>query len=105
MKFSGFQWDDGNWPKCGMHGITKSEIEAVFDGDVRVAPDFKHSASEQRYIAIARDISGRRLFVGFTLRQVGERLLVRPFTARYMHEKEALRYEAQSAKDDDRRGS
>lgn len=101
MKFSGFQWDDGNWPKCGSHGLAKPEIEAVFEDSVRIAPDFKHSAGEKRYIAIARGANGRPLFVGFTLRQVEDHLLVRPFTARYMHKKEALRYEAQSSGDDD----
>jgi uncharacterized DUF497 family protein len=98
MDFSGFQWDDGNWS----HGLTKPEIEAVFQGDVRIAPDFKHSASEMRYIAVARRANGRPLFVGFTLRQVEDQLLVRPFTARYMHGKEALSYETESSSYDNR---
>ena len=102
MKFSGFEWDDGNWPKCGSHGLTKPEIEAVFQGDVRIAPDFKHSAGERRYIAVARHANGRPLFVGFTLREVDDQLLVRPVTARYMHGKEARRYETQSSGHDDR---
>ena len=101
MKFSRFEWDDGNWPKCGKHGLTKPQIEAVFDDGVRIAPDLKHSASERRYIAIARNLNGRPLFVGFTLRQIDGQFLVRPFTARYMHRKEAKRYETQSSGNDD----
>jgi uncharacterized DUF497 family protein len=26
---TGFQWDDGNWPKCAKHGVSKAEIEEV----------------------------------------------------------------------------
>ena len=29
MTLSGFGWDDGNWPKCGKHGVSRSEIEQV----------------------------------------------------------------------------
>ena len=31
--FDGFDWDDGNWPKCARHGLSKEEIESVFEGD------------------------------------------------------------------------
>ena len=24
MKLSGFDWDAGNWPKCGKHGVSRS---------------------------------------------------------------------------------
>jgi len=27
MKIAGFDWDDGNWPKCGKHGVSRTEIE------------------------------------------------------------------------------
>ena len=23
MKIAGFDWDAGNWPKCGMHGVSR----------------------------------------------------------------------------------
>jgi hypothetical protein len=29
MEFDRFDWDHGNWPKCGKHGVGKAEIEAV----------------------------------------------------------------------------
>ena len=42
MRFTGFEWDDGNWPKCGKHGVTREEIEQFFVS-AKVAPDLKHS--------------------------------------------------------------
>ena len=40
MKFTGFEWDDGNWPKCGKHGVTREEIEQFFSS-AKVAPRSK----------------------------------------------------------------
>jgi predicted DNA binding CopG/RHH family protein len=42
--FAGFDWDDANRSKCQKHGVPIAEIEAVFQGRFRVAPDTKHSA-------------------------------------------------------------
>ena len=39
MRFLGFEWDEGNWPKCGKHGVTREEIELLF-ASARVAPRF-----------------------------------------------------------------
>jgi uncharacterized DUF497 family protein len=97
MKFAGFQWDAGNWPKCGRHGLTKTEIETVFERGVAVAPDIRHSEAEERYIAIGRTADDRPVFVGFVLRTQNGRALIRPITARYMHAKEVRRYEAQGS--------
>lgn len=97
MRFSGFQWDAGNWPKCGMHGLTKQEIEAVFQAGPGIAPDLKHSAGESRQIAVGRASDGRPVFIAFVVRRIDERILVRPIGARYMHAKEARRYETQSS--------
>jgi uncharacterized DUF497 family protein len=36
---SGFDWDDGNWPKCGKHGVSKEEIESFFEGLPMVMTD------------------------------------------------------------------
>jgi len=36
---SGFDWDSGNWRKCGKHGLTKPEIERVFMRTPSVYPD------------------------------------------------------------------
>jgi len=97
MRFSGFQWDAGNWPKCGKHGLSKQEIEAVFGDEPGIAPDPKHSSGEMREIAIGRAANGRPVFVAFVLRRVEGKILVRPVSARYMHAKEARRYEAESS--------
>jgi uncharacterized protein len=93
MKIVGFDWDSGNWPKCGKHGVSREEIERLFlDGRVSVAPDLKHTTpTEGRHIAAGR-INGRAMFVAFALR--GD--LIRPISARYMHAKEARSYETNS---------
>ncbi len=33
FKIDGFDWDAGNWPKCAKHGLSKQEIEEVFEGN------------------------------------------------------------------------
>jgi hypothetical protein len=44
MEISGFDWDSGNWPKCGKHGVSREQIERLFlEGRAQVAPDLKHS--------------------------------------------------------------
>lgn len=91
MEIAAFDWDSGNWPKCGKHGVSREEIERLFlEGQARVAPDVKHTTpTESRHIAAGR-VDGRALFVAFALR--GK--LIRPISARYMHAKEASSYEA-----------
>lgn len=97
MRFSGFDWDEGNVAKCQKHGVSIEEIEAIFRGDPRVAPDVAHSKAEQRLIAVGRNDQGRPIFVAFVLRtKKNGGLFVRPVSARYMHPKEARRYEAQT---------
>lgn len=90
MEIAGFDWDDGNWPKCGKHGVSRETIERLFlEGQARVAPDMKHSTpAESRHIAAGR-VGERALFVAFAFRD-GR---IRPISARYMHAKEASRYE------------
>jgi uncharacterized DUF497 family protein len=89
----GFEWDAGNREKCRKHGVSLAEIEALFHGTPRVAPDIRHSVAEQRFIAVGRNAAGRALFVAFTLREAGGVLLIRPISARYMHAEEVRRYE------------
>ena len=48
--FGGFDWDGGNREKCVRHGVTIVEIEALFAGDFRVAPDLKHADVEARFM-------------------------------------------------------
>jgi uncharacterized DUF497 family protein len=91
-----FQWDEANREKCRKHGVSVAEIEGLLSGNPRIAPDPKHSASEQRFIAIGRNSAGRTMFIAFTQRREGRLLLIRPISARYMHGKEITRYEAES---------
>lgn len=86
----GFDWDEGNREKCQKHTLTVEEIEAFFrHAQYRLLPDIKHSATEKRLLAIGRGVNNRWMFVGFVAR--GN--LIRPVTARYMHEKEIRNYE------------
>lgn len=90
---SGFDWDEGNRAKCVRHGVSQEEIEALLASDPLIAPDLKHSATEDRLIAIGRNAAGRPPFVAFTLRAGRGRTLIRPVSARYMHAKEMDAYE------------
>ena len=89
----GFDWDDGNTLKCQKHGLSQGDIEAAFGDIVQVAMDVAHSISEQRQLAIGRTPSGRPAFVVFTLRELDGKILIRPLSARYMHDKELKRYD------------
>jgi len=91
---SGFQWDDGNWPKCAKHGLSREEIEYVLSRKPMVAPD-RTGASEARFNAVGRTEEGRHVFVVFAVRRDGADLMIRPISARYMHKKEVDHYERQ----------
>jgi len=96
LRVGGFDWDDGNRAKCEKHGVSITEIEELFAHSPRVAPDPRHSADEDRLIAVGRTKTGRSIFVAFTIRTKNKRRLVRPVTARYMHAKEVEAYEKES---------
>jgi uncharacterized DUF497 family protein len=96
MGVAGFDWDEGNRGKCRKHGVSLAEIEALLSGTPRVAPDPAHSTAEHRFIAVGSNDAGRPMFVAFTVRLRGGERLIRPVSARYMHDKEARRYEAES---------
>ena len=96
VSVAGFEWDEGNWPKCGRHGLTRDEIEAVFEGSPAVYPDPAHSREEERMLAIGTTQAGRWLLVAFTLRRRERETLIRPISASYMHRKEVDHYERQS---------
>jgi uncharacterized DUF497 family protein len=93
----GFDWDIGNRSKCQAHGVSIADIEALLSSNPHVAPDLKHSASEPRLIAVGRSSRGRPMFVAFTFRRKDELHLIRPISARYMHEKEIAGYETEGA--------
>lgn len=95
MEFDGFDWDEGNWPKCGRHGVSREEIEEVLAGQqTLVFPDIVHSGLEVREIAIGMSLKAGRLVAIFFTRRVSDLgVLLRPFSARYMHDKEVRKYE------------
>ena len=93
LQVNGFDWDEGNRTKCQKHGVPVAEIEWLFEHDPWVAPAPKHSAEEDRLIAVGRTSIGRSIFVAFTVREKGGSRLIRPVTARYMHTKEIAAYE------------
>lgn len=90
---SRFDWDAGNLAKCQKHGVTTEEIEQVLDSDPFLVPDYGHSEKEDRHIAVGINRIGRPVFVIFTRRMLGDREVVRPISARYMHRKEIAAYE------------
>ena len=93
MKVAGFDWDDGNWPKCGKHGVSVEEIEQVLLGNPAVIAD--PHPDEPRMRAIGRTKAGRFEFLVFMLRQDDGKTLLRPISARFMHQKEIDHYENQ----------
>jgi len=103
MEISEIDWDEANREKCQKHGVSIAEIEAILKGSPQVAPDPAHSAQEDRFIAVGRNREGRPIFVGFTFRVRRGRLVVRPVTARYMHEQEVKSYEEASSQTEDGR--
>lgn len=100
LAYDGFDWDDGNLAKCQKHGVSIGEIEALFAGSPGVAPDLAQSVVEDRLIAVGRTAVGRPLFVAFTFRERNGARLIRPVSARYMHQQEAERYAAKSTPPD-----
>jgi uncharacterized protein len=99
-KVEGFDWDVANRGKCRKHGLEIAELEAVFAHPHRLAPDIGHSNEEARYLAIGNGGGSRPIFVVFTLRTMGNKTLIRPISARYMHQKEIRYYEKAFANPD-----
>jgi uncharacterized DUF497 family protein len=97
LRVSGYDWDEGNRGKCQKHGVSIVEIEDLFTHSPRIAPDPRHSADEDRLIAVGRTNAGRPVLVAFTVRTKSKRRLIRPVTARYMHAQEIAAYEKESA--------
>jgi len=89
---TGFEWDAGNAEKNWLrHQVTAAECEQVFfNQPLIVAEDDAHSGEEQRFFALGRTDSDRRLFVVFTMR--GD--LIRVISARDMSRKERRSYQA-----------
>ncbi len=92
-KVVGFDWDRGNTAKCQKHGVSREEIEALFQDGPDVYADPDHSLTEQRLRAIGKTALGRSILVAFTFREIGPETFIRPISARYMHAKEVRYYE------------
>jgi predicted DNA binding CopG/RHH family protein len=45
---TGLDWDEGNESKCQKHGVSLSEIETAFHGEMKIFPDLAHSQNETR---------------------------------------------------------
>jgi uncharacterized protein len=97
IRVKGFDWDDGHREKCQKHGVSLAELEALFASGPRIAPDMKHSADEDRLLAVGKTGAGRPLFVGFTMRKSGENSFIRPVSARFMHAREIAAYEKEGS--------
>jgi len=93
MKIVGFDWDEGNWPKCAKHGVSRAEIEEVMLNTPAVMPD--PHLDEPRMRAIGKTTEGRYVFLVFMLRGVKSQIFLRPISARFMHQKEIDHYENQ----------
>ena len=92
MKIAGLDWDDGNWPKCGKHGVSQAEIGEVLSGAPAVMPD--PFTDEPRMRAIGKTGVGRYVFLVFMLREIDGQTWLRPVSARYMHQREIVNYES-----------
>jgi uncharacterized protein len=93
----GFDWDDGNRGKCQKHGVGIEAIEGLFrQGRMMVQPDLANSTAETRFRGIGRMPDGRSVFVVFTWRDRNGQKLIRPISARHMHQKEIAHFEKQN---------
>lgn len=92
MQIVGFEWDAGNWPKCAKHGASREEIEDVLSGSPFVRADAA-GTTESRFDAVGQTEAGRFMFIVFTIKAGAEGLLIRPISARFMHDKEVRRYD------------
>jgi uncharacterized protein len=96
-EIDGFDWDDGNRHKCRKHGVAIEAIEGLFRfGELLVQPDAANSKAETRFRAIGRTADGRSIFVIFTMRGRDGKRLIRPISARFMHQKEITAYEKEN---------
>lgn len=96
MEVHGFDWDEGNREKCQTHGLELEEIESVFINKPYIRVNSNHLTEEERFHAVGITKEGRHAFIVFTIRTVQAGKLIRPISARPMHQKEIDHYEKQS---------
>lgn len=91
---TGFDWDDGNAPKvASRHDVAPGECEqAFFVEPFAVTFDAMHALHEPRWRALGRTLAGRHLYLVFTFRGTGGKL-IRVIQARAMNRKERQAYE------------
>ena len=89
----GFDWDTGDLLKILNRGIIPQLIDEFFLREQLLSPDYKHSASEERFIAVGKSYNGRYMLVSYTMRVKNNLNLIRVVTARCMHKKEIIFYE------------
>jgi uncharacterized DUF497 family protein len=87
-----FEWDDGNRHKSKLkHGVAPEEVEEVFEQteDIRVLGEqIRPIVPEPRFGLLGLSKRGRHLFVCFTFRGTGIRII----SARDMNKKEKQLY-------------
>jgi uncharacterized protein len=96
LQFDGFDWDPGNRAKCQKHGLSIALIESLFARPLAIVSSTADSREESRFCAVGQTGNGRRVFPVFTLRRKGDKQLIRPISARYMHKKEIESYEKEN---------
>lgn len=87
-----FVWDEGNIAKnVKKHKVTIQEAEEMFNNEpFLLVEDTKHSTmEEQRFQALGKTNSKRKLFTAFTIRNAKIRII----SVRDMSKKEEVKYE------------
>ncbi|MCK5543494.1 MAG: BrnT family toxin [Desulfobacterales bacterium] len=91
-----FQWDHGNERKnAEKHDVSKEEVEQTFfNQPLLLLEDKAHSQDEQRFHALGKTNSNKKLHITFTMR--GK--FIRVISARSMSKKERGFYEKANSK-------
>ena len=91
----GFEWDAGNQTKNWLkHQVSASECEELFFNlPLLLANGKQHSQEENRFYVLGQSISGRRLFISFTIRNNK----IRVISARDMRLKERQAYDKKNS--------
>ena len=80
---------EGNILKCQKHEVSIGEVKSLFESvDLQIEPNIANSKIEERFNAIGRTVEGRSVFLVFTIRNHEIEILIRPMSARYLHQKE-----------------
>jgi uncharacterized DUF497 family protein len=90
MKISGIDWDIFNLVKCLKHGLSIELIESFLLSAPHLIQDRRGNYHETRFVAVGRH-KGKNLMVVFAIRLVGDKLMLRPISARRTGKSEILR--------------